>query len=114
MHELEGLSCGFLSLGESWCDTTTDIGRLMLTIIGGIAEFERNLIRKRCEESIERARRKGVKFGRKAKLSPEMIRVAADRHAKGETMAELAEVYGVSEPTIWRALTGPFEASVSV
>jgi transcriptional regulator with XRE-family HTH domain len=33
-----------------------------------------------------------------------MIRVAAERYAKGETMAELAEVHGVSEPTIWRAL----------
>ena len=47
VHELEGLSCGFVSLGESWCDTTTDAGRLMLTIMGGIAEFERGLIRKR-------------------------------------------------------------------
>jgi len=40
LHELEARSCGFLSLGESWCDTTTDVGRLMLTIMGGIAEFE--------------------------------------------------------------------------
>ena len=47
VHELDGLSCGFVSLGESWCDTTTDAGRLMLTIMGGIAEFERGLIRKR-------------------------------------------------------------------
>ena len=38
IHELDGLSCGFLSLGESWCDTTTSHGRLMLTIMGGIAE----------------------------------------------------------------------------
>jgi hypothetical protein len=53
---------------------------------------------------IERARAKGVTFGRKRKLDAEMIRVAAERYAKGETMAELADVYGVSEPTIWRAL----------
>jgi DNA invertase Pin-like site-specific DNA recombinase len=59
LHDLEELSCGFLSLGESWCDTTTEVGRLMLTIMGGIAEFERNLIRKRYEEGIERAKRKG-------------------------------------------------------
>ena len=112
LGELQGLSCGFVSLGESWCDTTTDVGRLMLTIMGGISEFERGLIRKRCEEGIERAKRKGITFGRKRKLDNEMVRVAADRYAKGETMAQLAEVYGVSEPTIWRALTGPFEASV--
>jgi len=65
---------------------------------------ERGLIRKRCEEGIQRAKRKGVTFGRKRKLDSEMVRVAADRYARGETMAELAEVYGVSEPTIWRAL----------
>jgi DNA invertase Pin-like site-specific DNA recombinase len=104
LHELAALGCGFTSLGETWCDTTTDVGRLMLPIMGGIGEFERGLIRKRCEEGIERARRKGVTFGRKRKLDKEMVRVAADRYAKGETMAELAEVYGVSEPTIWRAL----------
>jgi DNA invertase Pin-like site-specific DNA recombinase len=98
LHELQGESCGFVSLGETWCDTTTDIGRLMLTIMGGIGEFERGLIRKRCEEGIERARRKGVTFGRKRKLDEEMVRVAAGRYAKGETMAQLAEVYGVSEP----------------
>jgi DNA-binding transcriptional regulator LsrR (DeoR family) len=45
---------------------------------------------------------------RKRKLDKEMVRVAADRYAKGETMAELARDYDVSEPTIWRALQGPF------
>ena len=106
LHELQQLSCGFVSLGESWCDTTTEVGRLMLTIMGGIAEFERGLIRKRCEEGIVRAKAKakGVTFGRRRKLDKEMVRVAADRYAKGETMAELAEVYGVNEATIWRAL----------
>jgi DNA invertase Pin-like site-specific DNA recombinase len=64
LHELQEMGCGFVSLGESWCDTTTDVGRLVMTIMGGIAEFERNLIRKRCEEGIQRAKRKGTKFGR--------------------------------------------------
>jgi DNA invertase Pin-like site-specific DNA recombinase len=104
LHELGELGCGFTSLGESWCDTSTDIGKLLMTIMGGVAEFERGLIRKRCEEGIDRAKAKGVTFGRKRKLDAEMIRVAAERYAKGETMAELAGVYGVSEPTIWRAL----------
>src|SRR3974377_2310510 len=88
IHELDGLSCGFLSLGESWCDTTTSHGRFMLTIMGCIAEFERDLIRKRCEEGIERAKAKGITFGRKRKLAKEMVRAAAERYAKGETMAE--------------------------
>jgi DNA invertase Pin-like site-specific DNA recombinase len=55
-------------------------------------------------KSLERAKAKGIKLGRRPKLDAEMVRVAAERYAKGETMAELADVYGVSEPTIWRAL----------
>jgi DNA invertase Pin-like site-specific DNA recombinase len=65
---------------------------------------EQHLDRLLSPSDIERARAKGVTFGRKRKLDAEMIRVAAERYAKGETMAELADVYGVSEPTIWRAL----------
>jgi DNA invertase Pin-like site-specific DNA recombinase len=104
LHDLEQLSCGFVSLTETWCDTSTKVGRLIMTIMGGIAEFERELIRERCEEGIERAKAKGTKLGRKARLSPEQRRVAADRWAKGETLAELGKVYGVSEATMSRAL----------
>ena len=75
-----------------------------MTIMGGIAEFERGLMCRQCEEGMERAKAKGVTFGSKRKLDKEMVRVAAERYTKGETMAEQAEVYGVSEPTIWRAL----------
>ena len=70
LHDLAERGCGFVSLGEAWCDTTTDVGRLMLTIMGGIAEFERGLIRERCEEGIARANRKGTKFGRPTALDP--------------------------------------------
>jgi DNA invertase Pin-like site-specific DNA recombinase len=104
LGELAEIGCGFVSLGESWCDTTTDVGRLMLTIMGGIAEFERGLIRKRCDEGIERAKRKGTKFGRPVALDASEKRKIAERYAAGETMAELAREYGVGEATIWRAL----------
>lgn len=104
LHDLNQQGCGFVSLGESWCDTSTDIGRLLIAVMGGVAEFERGLIRKRCEAGIERARAKGTKFGRKVKLSPEQRRVAAARYAAGETQAELAKVYEVSEATMYRAL----------
>jgi DNA invertase Pin-like site-specific DNA recombinase len=104
--QLRELDCGFVSLGESWCDTTSDVGRLMITIMGGIAEFERGLIRKRCDEGIARTR-----FGRSPKLDPGQRRKIAERYAAGETMAELARDYDVSEPTIWRVLQGPFSAA---
>jgi len=98
------MGCGFVSLGESWCDTTTDVGRLVITIMGGIAEFERSLIRKRCEEGIQRAKRKGTKFGRPTVLDHSQRRRVAERYTSGETMAELAREYECGETTIWRAL----------
>jgi DNA invertase Pin-like site-specific DNA recombinase len=104
LHELMGLSCGFVSLGESWCDTTSDVGMLVMTIMGGIAEFERKLIRKRTEEGIERAKRKGTKFGRKARLDDGEKRKIAERYAKGETIEQLAEEYECGIATIWRSL----------
>jgi DNA invertase Pin-like site-specific DNA recombinase len=102
--QLQELGCGFVSLGEAWCDTTTDVGKLMLAVMGGIAEFERSLIRKRCDEGIARAKAKGTLFGRTPKLDAGQKRKIAERYSNGETMAELAIEYEVSEPTIWRAL----------
>jgi len=52
--ELKDRDCGFISLGDSWCDTTNEMGRFMLTVMSGIAELERDLIRKRCQAGIER------------------------------------------------------------
>ena len=46
IHELKERSCGFISLGDAWCDTTNEMGRFMLTVMSGIAELERDLIRK--------------------------------------------------------------------
>jgi DNA invertase Pin-like site-specific DNA recombinase len=97
LHERQEIGCGLASLGESWCDTTTDVGRLVMTIMGGIAEFERSLIRKRCEEGIQRAKGKGTKFGRPTALDHGQRRRIAERYAAGETMAELARDYGVGE-----------------
>ena len=104
IHDLEQKGCGFVSLRKSWCDSSSAAGRLMLTIMGGISEFERELIRSRCDEGIERARAKGTKFGRKAKLDAGERRVIAERYGKGETMAALAQAYQCGEATIWRVL----------
>jgi DNA invertase Pin-like site-specific DNA recombinase len=59
----------FKSLGDQWADTTTPHGRLMLTVLGGLAEFERFLIQARTSEGRQRAQAKGVRFGRKPKLT---------------------------------------------
>jgi DNA invertase Pin-like site-specific DNA recombinase len=104
LHEVQEQDCGFVSLGDAWCNTTTEVGRLMLTIMGGIAEFERGLIRQRCEAGIERARANGKQFGRPTALDAGQRRRIAERYAGGETMRELAREYSCGESTIWRAL----------
>jgi DNA invertase Pin-like site-specific DNA recombinase len=59
----------FKSLGDGWADTTTPHGKLMLTVLGGLAEFERHLILSRTDEGRFRAKARGVTFGRKPKLT---------------------------------------------
>jgi DNA invertase Pin-like site-specific DNA recombinase len=98
---------GFRSLGDAWADTTTAHGRLMLTVLGGLAEFERELIRARTGEGRERAKARGVKMGRKPKLTPHQIREAVGRRDKGETVRAIARTYNVSHSTISRLAIMP-------
>jgi DNA invertase Pin-like site-specific DNA recombinase len=92
----------FKSLGDPWCDTTTAHGRLMLTVLGGLAEFERHLILARTSEGRTRAQQRGVKFGRKQKLTSDQQREALERRARGEALVDIARSYAVSHSTISR------------
>jgi DNA invertase Pin-like site-specific DNA recombinase len=104
---------GFKSLGDAWANTTTPHGRLMLTVLGGLAEFERELIIARTGEGRTRAKARGVKFGRPAVLTPHQRREAMHRLANGEAQADVARSFNVSQATISRlAAPSPFEASV--
>ena len=98
---------GFKSLGDAWADTTTPHGRLMLTVLGGLAEFERELIRARTSDGRKRAMARGVKFGRPSKLSPFQRQEALARLAAGETQADVARTYGVADTTICRLAQAP-------
>ena len=93
---------GFRSLADAWADTTTPHGRLMLTVLGGLAEFERELIRARTGEGRKRAQARGVKFGRPPKLSPHQHREAIQRLRNGETQADIARTFRVDATTIGR------------
>jgi DNA invertase Pin-like site-specific DNA recombinase len=93
---------GFKSLGDAWADTTTPHGRLMLTVLGGLAEFERELIRTRTSEGRARAKARGVRLGRRPKLTPHQRREALSRRANGEPLTEIARSYNVSHTTISR------------
>src|ERR1019366_8330330 len=93
---------GFRSLGDAWADTTTAHGRLMLTVLGGLGEFERELIRARTGEGRARAVARGVKMGRKPKLTAHQQREAIKRRDRGEPLREIARSYDVSHTTISR------------
>ena len=93
---------GFRSLGDTWADTTTPHGRLILTVLAGLAEFERELIRARTGEGRARAKARGVKLGRKFKLTPHQQKEARWRREKGETLMDIARSYNVSHSTISR------------
>src|SRR5205807_10543726 len=84
-----------------WCDTTTPHGRLMLTVLGGLAEFERHLIFARTDEGRRRAQARGVRFGRKLKLTAHQRQEALARRVAGEALVDIARSYAVSHSTIF-------------
>ena len=94
----------FRSLADAWADTTTALGRLLLTVLGGLAEFERELIRVRTAEGRRRAVEAGVKLGRRSSLTSYQRAEVLRRRAAGETLKALAKSYGVTHPTIIRTL----------
>jgi DNA invertase Pin-like site-specific DNA recombinase len=105
---------GFKSLHDPWADTTTPHGRLMVTVLGGLAEFERELIRARTDDGRTRAKARGVRFGRPKTLTPHQRQEVLQRVKDGAVQADLARTYGVSQATISRLVApSPFEASVA-
>jgi DNA invertase Pin-like site-specific DNA recombinase len=92
----------FRSLADAWADTTTPHGELMITILAGLATFERHLIKARTDEGRKRAQANGVRFGRPLKLSPFQMKEALARREAGEPMSDIGRSYGVSHSTISR------------
>jgi DNA invertase Pin-like site-specific DNA recombinase len=93
---------GFKSINDTWADTTSAHGRLMITILGGLAEFERSLILARTGEGRTRAMARGVRFGRKPKLTAFQTTEAIRRREAGEALTDIGRSYGVSHSTISR------------
>ena len=102
LDQITKAGAGFKSLADSWADTTTAHGRLMLTVLGGLAEFERELIKARTGEGRARAKAAGVHMGRPPKLTPHQRREAIARRDAGEALTDLARSYDVSHSTISR------------
>src|SRR5262249_3489398 len=93
---------GFRSLADPMIDTTSPQGRLILAVLGALAEFERSMILARTSDGRKRAMDRGVRFGRKPKLSQFQIAEALTRRANGEALADIGRSYGVSHSTISR------------
>jgi DNA invertase Pin-like site-specific DNA recombinase len=103
---ISGKKAGFKSLGDTCADTTTSHGRLVLTVLGGLAESERDLIRPRTGEGRARAVARGQRMGRPPKLTPHQQKEAIKRREQGDTLAEIGRSYNVSPATISRLATG--------
>jgi DNA invertase Pin-like site-specific DNA recombinase len=92
----------FRSLAEPWADTGTSTGRLMLAVLGGLADVERDLIRTRTAEGRSRAKAQGRHMDRPPSFAPAQQKEAIRRRAQGATLDELARSYNVSRATISR------------
>jgi DNA invertase Pin-like site-specific DNA recombinase len=103
IQDLEQRGIGFRSLTES-IDTTTTGGRLVFHIFGALAEFERNLIRERTKAGLAAARLRGRVGGRPRSISDENIRAAKKLLADGTPPRDVANIVGVSVPTLYRWL----------
>ena len=97
-------SAGLQSLDEPWADTTTPAGKMIMTVFGGIAEFERSLILTRTQEGREAAQARGVAFGRPSKLRADQKQVACDLVKSGQSIAAVARTFNVHPATIYRCL----------
>jgi DNA invertase Pin-like site-specific DNA recombinase len=94
---------GFRSLSEA-IDTTSAQGKLLLHMLGALAEFERSLIAERTRAGLAAAQRRGAKLGRKPKLSPDQIDHARKLIDAGESPSHVAKTIGVSTATLYRAI----------
>ncbi len=92
----------FRSLAESWADTTTPAGKMMLTVLSGLAEFERSLIQERTAEGRALAVERGVRMGRPPALDAGQHQEARKLLAEGKTAAEIGRLLGVSRSTVSR------------
>ena len=102
VHQIETKGGRLRSLADTWADTTTPTGRLILTVLGGLAEFERSLIRERTAEGRARAKKAGRHLGRPSKLSLYQRNEAFEMRRRGQSNADIARLFGVHASTISR------------
>ena len=107
---LERKGVDFIVLDQS-IDTTTPAGRLTFHLLGAVAEFERDLISERQVEGIEKAKQKGVRFGRKNKLTDTQIEELRAAYGAGEARSDLMKQFDISKSTFYRLMSDCGNAS---
>ena len=113
VRELEKKGVGFKVLDQAGMDTSNATGKLMFNILGSIAELERDLINARTAEGRTAAKAKGVKFGRKEKLTPEQIEaLQADVKAGHLSKQAIADKFGIARNSVYR-LAGSNDAATA-
>lgn len=104
LDEVREARAGLRSLAESWADTTNPAERMVLTVLAGIAEFERALFQERTGAGRAAVQQRGVHFGRAAKLSAEQIAFARRLLEEGTTAGEVVCLFRVYRATLYRVL----------
>lgn len=102
VHEITKKGAHFYSLAEPWADTNTSTGRLMLAVLAGLADVERDLIRTRTAEGRARAIEQGKRMGRPSKITEQEKQDVVRRRLRGESLKSVAEDFGISVATVSR------------
>jgi DNA invertase Pin-like site-specific DNA recombinase len=101
---IAGKKASFRSLSETWADTTSAGGKMILTIFAGIAEFERDLIVERTSNGRTAAQKRGVKFGRPSKFDENQINSIKALIKTGIPIKNIAKSFNTHPTTIYRLL----------
>ena len=107
LNTLEDMGAKFRSLTEPMIDTTSPMGRMMVGVIGAIAQFERDLIQQRSIEGVRRAQERGVRFGQPTIFTTENQAKIAEWIQAGESAKQIAVRLGCHEGTVRRVYTFP-------
>lgn len=93
-------------VASSWADTTSATGKLVMTFLTGLAEFEKDLFRDRTNIGRRAALERGVRFGRPIKMTEEQLKLARKLLKQGKSVLQDADIFGVHFTGLYRYLRG--------
>lgn len=106
IEDFQKRGIGFISINEPDINTSTATGRLMLNLMGTMAQFEVEQMGERCKEGVERGKLAGHYAGKRSKFTPEMIATIKEQHLSGVSMGKISKVYKCSQPHIYKIING--------